>query len=369
MLSVMDVLQTQGVEFSALAPSDGALPRELDRRGIDRRSLDLLDQTGQRRPRNALVQQVVEFASTCSADLLHANSLSMSRILGAAAADISVPCCGHLRDILKLSRAAVQDLNQNMCLVAVSQATRSFHAEQGVDPARLRVIYNGVDCRVFQPRSGTGVLRAELKLGSQHILVVHIGQISLRKAQDVYVESAVRCAESCPQMHFLLVGERHSRKSESIEFEQAWMRRIEVAGLQQRFHMLGRRSDISQLLNDCDILVHTSRQEPLGRVLLEAGASGLPVVATNVGGTREIFPVDSMASMIAPDDPAALEAELVRLADNPGLRQRLGLAARRQVAEAFDVQSAANALRSCWNSVIARQSAGGDSDSSSTDLL
>ena len=158
-------------------------------------------------------------------------------------------------------------------------------------------------------------------------------------------------------------------ESESIEFEQAWMRRIEVAGLQQRFHMLGRRSDIAQLLNDCDILVHTSRQEPLGRVLLEAGASGLPVVATNVGGIREIFPVDSMASMIAPDDPAALEAELVRLADNPGLRQRLGLAARRQVAEAFDVQSAANALRSCWNSVIARQSAGGDSDSSSTDLL
>jgi glycosyltransferase involved in cell wall biosynthesis len=368
MLSAMDVLRPQGVDFTVLAPDTGPLSRELDQRGINRHALEMYDRSGQRRSRATLVERIVEFAATSGADLVHANSLSMSRVLGASAAAIDVPCCGHLRDIVKLSRSAVDDLNGNALLLAVSQATRSFHIQQGVDPRRLRVMYNGVDCSLFRPRDGDGALRRELDVGSRDLLVLQIGQISLRKAQDVYVEAAVGCITACPQMHFVLVGERHSQKSESIEFEQSLIRRIDAAGLNHRFHRLGRRDDIAHLMNDCDILVHTSRQEPLGRVLLEAGASGLPIVATHVGGTSEIFPDESSAIIVAADDPEAISSRLVRLADNPSLRQRLAAGARQRVCDHFEVQRSAGALRSCWESLISGQSAADKSDAPSEGL-
>ena len=91
-------------------------------------------------------------------------------------------------------------------------------------------------------------------------------------------------------MHWLIVGERTSNKDESRNFESGLRSTAAQPPLAGRVHFLGSIADVPRLMTECVLLVHAARQEPLGRVLLEAAASGLAVVATDVGGTREIFP-------------------------------------------------------------------------------
>jgi len=141
------------------------------------------------------------------------------------------------------------------------------------------------------------------------------------------------------------VGQRYSRKAESRQFEADVRERAERESLQGRVHFLGVRVDIDRLLNELTVYVHAARQEPLGRVLLEAAAAGLPIVATSVGGTREIFPAAARAALLVPpDDVPRLAQSLADALNSPMLRQELGHAARRRAEAAFDVRSAAAQL-------------------------
>jgi len=282
-------------------------------------------------------------------DLFHANSLSAARKSGPVVAAAGVPSIGHLRDIVKLSRQAVADVNCHRRLVAVSNATRAFHVGQGVDAAKCAVIHNGVDPDVFRPRGATGYLHAELGSPAGAPLVATIGQIGLRKGVDV----ALSAARLVPSVHWLVVGERTSEKEESRQFEERLHLMAQQAELAGRVHFLGTRCDVPALMCECAVLVHAARQEPLGRVLIEAAGCGLPVIATDVGGTREIFPSAADGAVLVPvDDVGALAAALNALLGDPRRRTELGHAARRRAETAFDVRQAAARLIDLYRNVL-----------------
>ena len=135
------------------------------------------------------------------------------------------------------------------------------------------------------------------------------------------------------------VGERSSRKAESVEFEAALHRAFEVAGISDRLHLLGNRNDVHLLLNEVDVLVHPAHQEPFGRVLLEASADGVPIVATDVGGTSEII-VDGMTGLLVPRaDPKALAMSVVRILTDREAADRLGKAARQRAVDHFSISA------------------------------
>jgi glycosyltransferase involved in cell wall biosynthesis len=275
----------------------------------------------------------------------------MGRLTGAVATDLRSPCTAHLRDIVGLSAAAVADLNYNRRLVAVSRATRDFHVAQGLDATCIDVIHNGIDCTAFAPRLATGSLRAELHLPPGAFLIASIGQIGLRKGLDVLSEAAIINRDLIPNAHYLIVGERHSTKPESIAFEQALNQRFAEAGMAQRLHLLGRRNDVPQLLNEIDLLVHPARQEPFGRVLLEAAASGVSIVATDVGGTRELLN-DKSAWLIPAGDAPNLAAAIHDAVDRPEERRLRGAAARRRGLQDFAIETRAAELGAFWRSVL-----------------
>jgi glycosyltransferase involved in cell wall biosynthesis len=109
-------------------------------------------------------------------------------------------------------------------------------------------------------------------------------------------------------------------------------------------HFLGDRDDVPWLMNEARLLVHAAREEPLGRVLLEACASGLPVVATAVGGTAEIFPADCGAAVLVPqDDAESMCRAILGLLLDESRRRVMCQAARKRARECFD--SAQTALR------------------------
>lgn len=357
MLAVLDRLaslerQRPEFRFSAIAPVSGPLAEALRSRGIDVRPLPLRDGAGRRLPREETLRRLRTELSSLNAEMVHANSLAMGRLLGALGDDFPIPRVSHLRDIIGLSRTAIADLNRNDWLIAVSEATRDFHVGHGLDADKTVVIYNGVDCEEFQPRKKRGTLNAELGLPASAFLVLTVGQIGLRKGQDVLAEAAARLRDSQPELHFVIVGERNSNKQESVEFETALVRRFKESGLRHRLHLLGYRHDIPRLMNEADLLVHPAHQEPLGRVLLEAAASGLPIVATDVGGTREILADGVSARLVPPGDLVSLAAAIAKVASSPEMRSRFAAAARERIESQFTIERAVERLAAVWDDVL-----------------
>jgi glycosyltransferase involved in cell wall biosynthesis len=353
MLSTLAAIRAAGFDVYVAAPPIGALANAVRDAGVPLVDWTTHDSAGERRTGEQIRCDLADLIAKLSPDLVHANSLSTARLAGPVIAAASVPGIGHLRDIVGLSRQAIVDVNRLDRLLAVSQATRDFHVEQGIDAAKCVVIRNGVDLETFRPRAATGYLHRELGLAPGARLVATIGQIGMRKGTDVALAAATRWMAASPDVHWLVVGERTSKKEEAHELERRLHATSAEPPLAGRVHFLGTRDDVSRLLPECALLVHAARQEPLGRVLLEAAACGLAVVATDVGGTREVFPSEADGALLVPhDDPAALAAAVQTVLGDPGRRQALGEAARRRMEAAFDVHLAAAGLIDLYCSVL-----------------
>lgn len=356
MLACLDWCQHHepGLEFVAIAPLRGRLADALRERAIRVVPWTMSGPDGSKLPREQIAESLLLAVGETRPALLHANSLAMGRISGAVADKLSIPTSTHLRDILNLSRSAIADLNRNQRLIAVSQATRDAHVAQGLDADRTVVVRNGLDLAQFRPHQRTGWLQSELQLPGDSILIATIGQIGLRKGQDVLARAAVEIVRSVPDAHFVMVGERSSVKEESIQFERAIWQQFDDHGLGDRLHCLGYREDIPQLLAEIELVVHPANQEPYGRVLLEAAACAVPVVATNVGGTPEIVIDGSTGRLVPPRDPVALAAAVVGLLGNDELRLSMRVAARQRAINEFDVAQCAKQLVQHWSSMVIR---------------
>ena len=371
MLAVLEWLTANDTrwKFIAVAPSEGELKPALESLGVTVFSWSTADETNQQRSSVANDTDLIRIISEHDCHLIHANSLSMGRITGRNAAKLSVPTTAHLRDIIKLSRTTIDDLNGNRQLVAVSQATKQFHAAQGLDEQRVVVIHNGVDLEQFQPRPRSGRLMTELEIGCSAVgsaiamprttptkIIATIGQIGLRKGQDVLAAAAPCIVSQVPNAHFVFIGERTSQKQESIEFERAVESTFRQHALQDHLHRLGYRNDVADLLCEVDLLVHPANQEPFGRVLLEASACGLPIVATDVGGTREIILDGVTGRLVPPRDPSALADAVVDVLTNDSLAKVLGQNARERASREFPVSLAAQRLAQLWDEVLKEES-------------
>jgi glycosyltransferase involved in cell wall biosynthesis len=344
MLATLGGLRAAGFTPTAMAPPEGPLAEELAARDVELLPFHYRAADGTRLPQGRLREQLAQMLRHRRPALLHANSLAMGRLSGPVAAELRLPSIAHLRDIIKLSAQAVADLNCHARLLAVSQATRSFHVAGGIATEKTHVLYNGIDLDELRPRPPTGYIHQELGLPPNAQLIGTIGQIGLRKGQDVLLRAAAQIADQSPKVHYLVVGERNSEKGESRRFEHD-LREASSGPLRDRVHFLGRRNDVNRLLNELTLLAHPARQEPLGRVLLEAAAAGLAIVATAVGGTPEILPPDGGAArLVPPDDVAKLSAAMLELLGDQPLRLRLAAAARRRADGQFDIRTAVAGL-------------------------
>ena len=345
MLATLPAVAAAGFDVSVAAPADGALATALREQGVSHIGWRTHDDAGTRWPLDQLRADMAAIIRQHRPDLLHANSLSTARIAGPVAVDCETKSIGHLRDIIKLTRQSIADLNQHRKLIAVSNATRDFHLCQGLDAEKCVVVHNGIDLCEFRPRPPSGYLHRELGLPNGAKLIAVIGQLGLRKGTDVALAAAAQIANIAPEVHWLIIGDRTSSKNESHAFVAQLHQLASQPPLAGRVHFLGNRHDVAQLLSECTALVHAARQEPLGRVLLEAAACGTAVVATDVGGTREIFPLDSGAAiLVPPDDADAIAKAVLLLFADEQRRTTLGASVRRRAESAFEIGAAAQRL-------------------------
>lgn len=340
LLAQLPELRAAGFRIAAIAPPRGPLADALQAADVVLLPFEFRAGAA-RRPLEQLRTELRFLLTAQRPDLLHANSLSMGRLCGPVAEELQLPSIAHLRDIVGLSAAAVADLAKNGRLLAVSEATRAFHIAQSLPADKIHVLHNGVDLALFAPRPASGRLHRELNLPVEAQLIGTIGQLVIRKGQDVLAAAAAQIVERCPAAHFVLVGERSSEKDEAVRYEAALRAAFSAGPLAGRGHFLGRRCDVDRILPELTLLAHPARQEPLGRVLLEAAACGIAIVATDVGGTREVFPNADSALLVPPGDAAALAEAVVDSLQSRDRRAALGRAARRRAEEAFDLRLAA----------------------------
>lgn len=352
MLAVLKQLSNnKEFDFTALAPETGLLAIELKRQAIRHIPFSVRDPSDQKRPVAELLANLRQVAGASAADVIHANSLSMSRLLGQLGTEYpGFIRTGHLRDIIRLNRTVIGDLNNNQQLIAVSAATRQFHVDQGLSKARCQVIYNGVDTEQFRPRNRSE-MRAKLlpQIAADATVILNVGQICLRKGQPALAESVCDLLKERDDLHLVIVGTRHSTKIESLEFESSIAEKFQANDREHHLHLLGHRTDVAGLMNAADMLVHVAHQEPFGRVLLEAAASGLPILATNVGGTAEMLGPNE--AVLIPSGRADLLTEnLRRMLTDANLRSSLATAARTTIEARFNVEDASAQLADFWRS-------------------
>lgn len=197
-------------------------------------------------------------------------------------------------------------------VVAVSNKVAEDLKAIGVAPEKIRVILNGVDLQEFSPGKNT---RHQWNLPPEVPLALFVGDIRIsRKNLDTVLQALTKV----PDLHLAVAG---------ITEGSPYIQLAKSLGLQERVHFLGLRRDVPELMKAVDFLVFPSRYEPFGLVVIEAMASGLPVITARTTGAADLLTPESGIVLSDSDDVVGLATALSLLADRQ-LRQKMGEAAR-----------------------------------------
>lgn len=208
-------------------------------------------------------------------------------------------------------------------VTTVSDHVREYLITRGVPRDRVVTLYSPIVPPAPIARS---TLRDELGLAADDIVVGCVAVMRPAKGHLDLIDAMVPLMATRPKLHMVFVG------SGSPTFERVQARIAEL-GLQTRIHLMGTRRDVPNLLAGFDLFALATQMEASGTVYVEAQASGLPVVGTDVGGVSEMFRDGETGFLVPPGDQDALREALRRLIDEPALRQRMGAAGRRMVLE------------------------------------
>lgn len=226
--------------------------------------------------------------------------------------------------------------------IAESQATADYlTGPQGYCPEKVRVIRNGVDLDhwKFSPQARQQK-RQELGLGPQDLAGLAVGRIDRNKSYKLILEAMARL----DRLKVFLAGAGPE--------EESLRRLARESGLADRFVMLGRRRDVSQLMSAADLFIHPSLVEGLPNVILEASAVSRPVVAAASDGTREAVAHGQSGLLVPPGDVGALTEAIRQLAGNDDLRERLGRGGRALMEAEFGMDAVVQKYRRAYLDIL-----------------
>jgi glycosyltransferase involved in cell wall biosynthesis len=219
-------------------------------------------------------------------------------------------------------------------VIAVSSEIRDEIVRRGLPAERAVVILNGIDPAAFRRTAdGRPPARAALGYADDQIVIGAVGRLERQKRFDLLIEAFAPLAAGNPRLRLAIVGEGSLRSA----LEQC----AESAGVMASCRLLGHRDDIVALHHAFDLFVQSSEYEGTPNAVLEAMAMETPIVATDVGGTRELAHNDEHALIVPPHDVGALGRAMAAAIDDPVSARRRAEAARRRVEDelSFDART------------------------------
>lgn len=222
---------------------------------------------------------------------------------------------------------------QSQCVIAVSEKVREFYARRGVPAERLRTIYNGIPVERYTCEKEVEKQRlvSEFRSLDGCAVITTIGRLVPAKDHRTFLEALRLVAAEEKNIRAFIIGEGEEKKA-----LEAFARE---ARLDETVYFTGYRSDIPRFLSASDIFVLSSTREGHPLSVLEAMASGVPVVATDAGGTAEVVVDRVTGSLVKPKDPRALAMAILDLLRNRELAGRMSEEARRTVREKFSLET------------------------------
>ncbi len=252
------------------------------------------------------------------ADVIYAHYLFPTGAVALAAAGragIPFVLTAHGQDVRNLERTALRRatapaLSRAAGLIAVSHHLADALRATGASLPPVHVIDMGVDMDRFVPGDRAGA-RAHLGLPPADPLVLAVGGLTERKNPLGLLQAFARVRRRRPSARLALVGD--GPLAAAVD---AGVRRLGLAGAVIRPGAVP-HGEVAAWVAACDLLAIVSRVEPLGVAALEALAGGRPVVATRIGGVREVVPDPEAGRLVDPLDPAAIASAILALLDDP----------------------------------------------------
>jgi glycosyltransferase involved in cell wall biosynthesis len=279
------------------------------------------------------------FLVRCPPDVLVTKGLQSHFIGGLAARRARVRCVWHVQDLVsersfgiyrRVFSFAASRLPQQIIVDGLAirdQLPQSLHS-------RVSVVHNGVDTRVFHPNRDGLAVRRELGIASDQIVIGQAGRITPWKGQHYLIEAFAKIADRIPNAVLLLVG---APVFDNDAYERRLRNMAAECGFADRIIFSGYRHDLPDVLAAMDLFAFTSTEKDTSPLaLLSAMASGLPIIAFDIEGVRELV-AGNEALYVAPGDSAALAKAIATTIVEGGRASQRGKAARELAEDKFDL--------------------------------
>jgi glycosyltransferase involved in cell wall biosynthesis len=228
-------------------------------------------------------------------------------------------------------------------VVAISEFIRREYVARGIDPRRIRVVYNGIDAARFAEPTDVDATRASLGLSPDEKLVLLPGRLSRYKGQVELVEATPAILAAEPRTRVVFAGYDSPELGDLVVPNAASVGavlrlRADALGVADRVLLTGATNRMAELQAAADVVAVPSWSEPFGLVVAEAMAARKPIVGAAAGAIPELVTAEVSALLVPPRDPPALAAAVVRLLRDRALAERLATEAQRVVRERFTIE-------------------------------
>lgn len=236
--------------------------------------------------------------------------------------------------------------------------------EEGIPRSRLGLIYSGIDTARFQNLASRTALRDKFGVAHEALVFCIVANLIPYKGHADLIEALAIAAPELPASWRLLVAGRDDGVETKLRTRAAEL------SIDEHVIFLGPRSDVPELLATADVALSCSHEEGLSNAVLEAMASGLPTIVTDVGGNPEAT-IDGETGIVVPArNPARLARALVRLANDANLRATFGQAGRKRIADVFSLDRCIRQYDALYRALLAGRAplgALGDWDATGTE--
>jgi glycosyltransferase involved in cell wall biosynthesis len=306
--------------------------------------------------------QVRRAAARHRAEVVHANSIRGGIVLALAGLRGRARIV-HVRDCLppgRVSAATLRLLAATATAIVANSAYTAASVRARAPAARVEVVHNAVDLQRFDPaKLDRASARARLgEAGGRRLLLGVVAQLSPWKGQDTAIEALGALQREGIDAQLLLIGAAkfvaRATRFDNEAYVSALHELAAREGVAERVSWLGEREDVPELMRALDVLLLPSWEEPFGRAVIEAMALEVPVIATDVGGPREIVREGREGLLLPPREPAGWARAIARLAGDPELAARMGRAGRERAQEEFTIERHARATLDVYERAIAR---------------
>lgn len=231
-------------------------------------------------------------------------------------------------------------------MIGVSEVVRQDIIQTlGLDPAKARLVYNGVDLREFSPAENPAEAKRAMGFDEDAVVVLMAARLVEQKNPQGFIEAAKRLAPRFPRAIFIMAGEGKLKE----ELQQS----IVQAGLQDRVRLLGLCQTMAPVYQAADLFVLPSFKEGFSNALIEAMACGLPIVATRVGGAPEALEGGMGGTLVESGDQSGLEEAIAGYLGNEDFRKTKAEESR-QRAQRFSLERMVEDVQSLYAEVLGK---------------